>query len=959
MIKKLFSTRLQLTTGLVGILMMVFAAATWLQLIPDERELTAKHQVEMAEAVAVAGSNVIQNGDHREIKALLQQLVDRNGSLVSAALVSQSGQLQFACGPHPEQTGASNNGQEIVHLIGGRTCQLVPVPLFLKGRPFGTIEVCFLATGAAQYSGLAGLLAAIQLDVFVASATFVLFFIYLGLMLTQLNPSKTVPSRVRSALDSLTEGLLVVDVQGRIVLANSSFATTSGREQQFLLGKNPQKIFQWQDAKGNPITSTPWEKAISSGESVVNEILCLGGKGAQSVEEGRIIFKVNCSPVLGDKSQKNGALICFEDVTELQASIRAAEVANEAKSAFLANMSHEIRTPMTAILGFADWLRRGHATNRDEEVRYLETIHSSGTHLLCVINDILDLSKIEAGKMEMNRVWYSPFAIANDVHGLLQIRAAEKGIGFVIRHDYELPEKIFIDDLRLRQIITNLTGNAIKFTSKGQVEIRISTIRDKRREMLKVDVTDSGIGMTAVQLQQIFKPFEQADSSVTREYGGTGLGLAISKTFVEALGGEISVTSVAGKGSTFSFTVEIGDVSDVKRISFAEYTRVASKTAVHSKLDTKLPPCRILVVDDGEANRKLIRLVLERAGAEVVEAENGLLGKEMALISKFDLVLMDIQMPVMDGLMARKALSDAGYNRPIVALTANATVEDEIGYREIGFADFIAKPVDFDKVLNTVSRLLDPGGQGRQSEKDDKGLAGLVIAAEKDVVAKSLPVEPVPKSARQSAVTHVESSGEQTMLLLDLIDAISSGDASRVEGVLKTGINEIGNVDSTSATLLRKLANTADADDLELLAETLLSSIQGMELGSGLPVTFQPLSRQIGREDRTQNSGLGLECSLPLDDPDFRAIVEEFAVVLRARVHDMHRQAEDSDYGTLSRSAHWLKGSAGTCGYAQFSGPAVELESASRRQDAVAVQEALHQITALMNQVRLSVATCQ
>jgi signal transduction histidine kinase/DNA-binding response OmpR family regulator len=452
---------------------------------------------------------------------------------------------------------------------------------------------------------------------------------------------------------------------------------------------------------------------MSTGESIVDEILIFEreatGSGAGPAAE-RFIFKVNCAPVLGASSKKNGVLVSFENVTELEASKRAAESANAAKSAFLANMSHEIRTPMTSILGFADWLRRGFAQTREEEVEYLTTIHSSGTHLLELINDILDLSKIEAGKMEMSPHWTAPHQVLVDVHNLLKFRAQDRAIQFHIELDGKLPEKVFTDDVRLRQIITNLTGNAIKFTEKGSVTIRAGLIDRNGVPKLRVAVVDTGIGMSPEQLSKVFNPFEQADASVTRKFGGTGLGLTISKSFVESLGGVISASSELGVGSTFEFFVDVGDVSTFPSVSLEEYRLREKSTQKGPETSAKLPPCRILVVDDGESNRRLIRLFLTKANATVVEAENGVVALETIAKEKFDVVLMDMQMPEMDGLTATRKLRESGYPQPIIALTANASSEDRQKCMDAGFDGFLTKPINIDALISTLTIQLDRTG---------------------------------------------------------------------------------------------------------------------------------------------------------------------------------------------------------------------------------------------------------
>ncbi len=379
----------------------------------------------------------------------------------------------------------------------------------------------------------------------------------------------------------------------------------------------------------------------------------------------------------------------------IQAGKKAAEAANQAKSNFLANMSHEIRTPMTAILGFADILLDN--PSRNEALESAQTIKRNGEYLLSLINDILDLSKIEAGKFEVQRLACSPRQIAGDVVALMTVRADAKGLPLTLECGGTVPAEVQTDPIRLRQILVNLVGNAIKFTEVGQVRL-VMRMDDASADGPKLvfDVIDTGIGMSEEQMALLFRPFSQVDSSATRRFGGSGLGLAISKRVAEMLGGDVAVRSRPGQGSTFSFSVQIEQGGGMAANQVPAATAPARPPACPAR--QKLA-CRILLAEDGLDNQRLIVFLLRKAGAEVEVVENGQIACDTALAARqagnpFDIILMDVQMPVMDGYEATRRLRNAGYKPPIIALTAHAMAGDCQKCLDAGCDDCVAKPID-------------------------------------------------------------------------------------------------------------------------------------------------------------------------------------------------------------------------------------------------------------------------
>ncbi|MFH1749255.1 MAG: response regulator [Planctomycetota bacterium] len=406
---------------------------------------------------------------------------------------------------------------------------------------------------------------------------------------------------------------------------------------------------------------------------------------------------------------------------DLAAARDAAEAANRSKSTFLANMSHEIRTPMTAILGFAEQLVQP-GLSELERTDAIATINRNGQHLLEIINDILDISKIEAGRMTVEHIASSPCQIVADVASLVQVRADEKGLTFNTEYIGAVPEEIKTDPTRLRQILINLIGNAIKFTKEGGIRLIVSYVGNGYTQYMQFDVLDTGVGMTAEQAAKLFRPFTQADDSTTRKFGGTGLGLAIGKHFAKLLGGDVTVVeSRVGVGTRFRATVAAGPLDAAKLVEAPNNTLRPARTGQASTPDASadlLSGLRILLAEDSPDNQQLISFILKKAGAEVTVAENGKIAAELALAASaedhpYDVILMDMQMPVMDGYAAAGMLRRGGYTGPIIALTAYAMEGDRKKCIQAGCDDHATKPIDRDVLLRQVARWARDGTEVR------------------------------------------------------------------------------------------------------------------------------------------------------------------------------------------------------------------------------------------------------
>lgn len=385
---------------------------------------------------------------------------------------------------------------------------------------------------------------------------------------------------------------------------------------------------------------------------------------------------------------------------ELQRAKEAADVASEAKSAFLANMSHEIRTPLGIILGFSE-LMADEGMGQEERLGSVEIIKRNGALLSTIINDILDLSKVEAGKLEIEREDVPFGEIVTELDALLTLQANNKGIKLSVHSDGPIPTVLHTDPYRLRQVLLNIVGNAIKFTTKGSVEV---TVKLREDGMLSFRVSDTGKGIDEAQAQKLFTPFTQADVSTTRQFGGTGLGLVLSKKLARALGGDVVlVESRPNVGSVFEITIDPGRPAQSHLVNFESRKLGPSGTVTQSH---RLDRLRVLSADDSVDNQAIVAYFLKAAGAQMDTAENGAQAVQKALTGNYDIVLMDLQMPVMDGQEAILELRRQGYKGPVIAVTAHAMKDERKRCLEQGFDEHIPKPIEKDTLLRVLKQFI-------------------------------------------------------------------------------------------------------------------------------------------------------------------------------------------------------------------------------------------------------------
>ena len=522
--------------------------------------------------------------------------------------------------------------------------------------------------------------------------------------------------KIKAIVENTVDGIITINSEGIVQTYNKTCISLFGYSPEEVIGKNiktlvPEPHKSKHDDYLKNYLKTKEAKIIGIGR----EVECERKDGSTfpadlsisvAYEKGNEVFIGVIRDITARKNaeekKKKFLIKLKEKAEELQRAKEEAILASKSKSEFLANMSHEIRTPMTAILGYIDLLKENPKAVSEEAMEQILVIEKNGGYLLNIINDILDLSKIEAEKLELEFAPMDIFDLSSNIKELLQAKLVEKKLKFDIDYAFPIPDKVMADQIRIRQILINLLGNAIKFTQKGSVTLKIKW--DEDSSSMVFDVIDTGIGMTEEQQEKVFQSFQQADNSITRKFGGTGLGLAISKRLCEMMNGSISVSSEYGQGTTFTVKVRmnaIGNIRHQKAPEKKEKTKITLETA--NALEG-----RVLLVDDNMTNLTLISKVLKKMNLDVECCMNGQEAVTMLLEKEedFQIVLMDVQMPVMDGLTAASILRQNEYEKPVIALTANTMSGDKEKCLDAGYSDFASKPINKQKLFQILQSHL-------------------------------------------------------------------------------------------------------------------------------------------------------------------------------------------------------------------------------------------------------------